>query len=389
MSIEKKISILGSTGSIGQNVLRVVESFPDRFQIVGLAAGSNLRLLIEQIEKFRPKIVSIQKEDLAEVISQRFREIEVEFGEEGLEKVATHPQNDLVVSAVVGIAGLKATYQAIKAGKNIALANKESLVAGGKIITREAKGKGIKIIPIDSEHSGIFQCLLKEKKENLKKIILTASGGPFFKTSIDQLAGKKVQEALRHPRWKMGKKTTIDSATLMNKGLELIEAYWLFEVKPEQLEVLIHPQSIVHSLVELKDGSILAQLSITDMRIPIQYALSYPERFNNSSQISLDLAEINKLEFYSVDRKKFPAIDLANQALREGESFPVALNAANEVAVQAFLKEQINFTQIFAVINRVVEKHQKEKIECLEDIFRVDKWARNEAHKIILELKGL
>jgi|Deesub1362B_J571_1020462.scaffolds.fasta_scaffold00540_20 1-deoxy-D-xylulose-5-phosphate reductoisomerase len=384
---KKRISILGSTGSIGQNVLKVIENFPNKFQVIGLSAGSNINLLMEQIEKFNPRIVSILKKDKANLIKEKYRDLEVGYGEEGLERVATYPLNDLVVSAIVGIAGLKPTYQAIKAKKNIALANKESLVTGGKIIVKEAKNKGVNIIPIDSEHSGIFQCLNKEKKENIKKIILTASGGPFFRTSIKELPTKKVQEALKHPRWKMGIKTTIDSATLMNKGLELIEAYWLFGVKPSQLEVLIHPQSIVHSLVELKDGSILAQMSITDMRIPIQYALSFPERLNNSCGFSLDLAKINKLEFYPVDREKFPSIDFAQKALKEGESFPVVLNAVNEIAVNAFLKERINFIQIFKIIDCILRKHKKENIESIDDIFRIDKWARDEASKLIL--KGL
>ena len=324
---------------------------------------------------------------MADLIKNRYKELEVGYGEEGLERVATHPLNDLVVSAVVGIVGLKPTYQAIKAKKNIALANKESLVTGGKIIINEAKKKKVNIIPIDSEHSGIFQCLKKEKKENIKRIILTASGGPFFRTSAEELPNKKVEEALKHPRWKMGKKVTIDSATLMNKGLELIEAYWLFGVKPFQLEVLIHPQSIVHSLVELKDGSTLAQMSVTDMRVPIQYALSYPERLDNSCKYSLDLAKVNKLEFYPVDKEKFPSIDFARKALVEGESFPVVLNAVNEVAVQAFLEEKIGFTKIFKIIDSILGKHKKENIGSMEDIFRIDKWARDEASKLIL--KGL
>ncbi len=387
MSGKKKISILGSTGSIGQNVLKVIENFPDKFQVVGLSAGSNIELLIKQIEKFKPKIVSIKERNMADLIKNKYKELEVGYGEEGLERVATHPLNDLVVSAIVGIAGLKPIYQALKAKKNIALANKESLVTGGKIIVKEAKEKKVNIIPIDSEHSGIFQCLHKEKKENVKRIILTASGGPFFRTSIEELPNKKVEEALKHPRWKMGKKVTIDSATLMNKGLELIEAYWLFGVKPFQLEVLIHPQSIVHSLVELKDGSTLAQMSVTDMRIPIQYALSYPERLDNSCKYSLDLAKINRLEFYPVNKEKFPSIDFARKALIEGESFPVVLNAVNEVAVQAFLEEKIGFTKIFKIIDSILGKHKRENIESIEDIFRIDKWARDEASKLIL--KGL
>ncbi|MCP2519490.1 1-deoxy-D-xylulose-5-phosphate reductoisomerase [Candidatus Aminicenantes bacterium AC-335-K20] len=387
MTVKKRISILGSTGSIGQNVLNVVENFSHQFEIVGLSAGSNIELLMEQIEKFKPKIVSIKEKKMADLIMENFKGVEVGYGEEGLEKVATHPLNDMVVSAIVGIAGLRPTYKAIKAGKNIALANKECLVAGGKIIMNEAKERGVNIIPIDSEHSGVFQCLKKEKKEYVKKIILTASGGPFFKTSIKELQEKKVEEALKHPRWKMGKKTTIDSATLMNKGLELIEAYWLFDVNPSQLDVLIHPQSIVHSLVEFKDGSILAQMSITDMRVPIQYALSYPERLNNSCLFSLNLAEINTLEFYSVDKRKFPSIDFARKALIEGESLPVVLNAVNEVAVQAFLEEKIKFTQIFKIIEYTLDKHKKENIEKIDDIFRIDKWAREQAHKLIK--KGL
>lgn len=384
---KKRISILGSTGSIGQNVLKVVEKFPDKFQVVGLAAGSNIQLLIKQIEKFHPKIVSLTKKEFTEILTKRFKNLEIRWGEEGAEEIASYFENDLVVSAIVGIAGLRPTYQAIKSGKNIALANKESLVAAGKIITQEAKRKGIKLIPIDSEHSGIFQCLAGEKKENARKIILTASGGPFFETSIEQLRNKKVNDALKHPRWKMGKKVTIDSATLMNKGLELIEAYWLFDVQLDQLDILIHPQSIVHSLVEMKDGSVLAQLSITDMKIPIQYALSYPERFYNSSTFYLDLVQLQKLEFYPVDRKKFPSIDLTYQALKEGGSFPAVLNAANEEAVNAFLAEKIKFLMIPKIISEVMEKHQKEEINTIEDIFRIDHWAREEASKIILKLK--
>jgi len=373
----ENIAVLGSTGSIGRSSLEVIDKLSHRFKIVGLTAGRNTKLLEKQVEKFRPKIVSLEKKEEAEEFRQKLKEksIRVTFAHEGAEEVASFSENDIVISAITGIDGLRPTLAAVKEGKKVALANKESMVVAGRLIQDMVQKFGSQIIPVDSEHSGVFQCLAKEQMKNVKKVILTASGGPFFWRSPSEMKNITLEEALNHPRWKMGKKVTIDSATLMNKGFELIEASWLFGLEPRQLGILIHPQSIVHSLVEMCDGSLLAQLSPTDMKIPIQYALTYPER-EDSLLPSLDLNQIRALEFFEVDAEKFPLIKLARLALEEGGSFPIALNAANEAAVSDFLKKKIKFTDISEVVTKIVETHQKRKVQSLEDIFDVDQETR-------------
>ncbi len=373
----KNISVLGSTGSIGRSSLEVIDKLSHRFKVVGLTAGRNTQLLEKQVEKFRPKIVSLERKEEAEDLRRKFRgkSIKVTFAQEGAEEVASFSENDIVISAITGIDGLRPTLAAVQEGKKVALANKESMVVAGPLIQDMIRKFGAQLIPVDSEHSGVFQCLAKEEMENVKKVILTASGGPFFSKSSSEMNDITLEEALNHPRWKMGKKVTIDSATLMNKGLELIEARWLFGLEPRQLGILIHPQSIVHSLVEMSDGSVLAQLSPTDMKLPIQYALTYPER-EDSLLPSLDLSEIKALEFYEVNVEKFPIIKLARMALEEGDSFPIALNAANEVVVSAFLEQRIKFMDISDVVTEIVENHQKRKAQSLEDIFDVDRETR-------------
>ncbi|NIO48473.1 MAG: 1-deoxy-D-xylulose-5-phosphate reductoisomerase [Candidatus Aminicenantes bacterium] len=373
----KNISVLGSTGSIGRSSLDVIDKLSHRFKVVGLTAGRNTQLLEKQVEKFNPKIVSVEKKEEAEELKRRLKDksIRVTFAQEGAEEVASFSENDIIISAITGIDGLRPTLAAVQEGKKIALANKESMVVAGPLIQDRIRKFGAQLIPVDSEHSGVFQCLAKEKMENVKKITLTASGGPFFRKPPSEMNNITLEEALNHPRWKMGKKVTIDSATLMNKGLELIEAHWLFGLAPRQLGILIHPQSIVHSLVEMSDGSVLAQLSPTDMKIPIQYALTYPER-EDSLLPSLNLSEIKALEFYEVDTEKFPIIKLSRLALEEGESFPIVLNAANEVVVSAFLEKRIKFMDISEVVSAIVENHQKRKVQSLEDIFDVDRETR-------------
>lgn len=376
----KKISILGSTGSIGCNALEIVARLREDFTVVGLAAGRNVNLLLEQAEKFRPRIVSLESRKEAEEFKRRCKisPIRITFGQEGAEEVSACEENDVVVSAITGISGLRPTLAAVRKGKRVALANKESMVVAGGLLQVEARKAKAEIIPVDSEHSGIFQCLAKEEKKSVKRVVLTASGGPFLKTPLGEIKNKTLEETLRHPRWKMGKKVTVDSATMMNKGLELIEARWLFNLKPRQLEVLIHPQSIVHSLVEFKDGAILAQLSPTDMKIPIQYALTYPSR-GKTTIPSLDLAYIRTLEFFEIDEERFPLFHLARQALEEGGSFAVALNAANEVAVDAFLKRRLKFADIAEVVKEIMGTHRGRHLHGLEEVFEVDRETRREA----------
>jgi 1-deoxy-D-xylulose-5-phosphate reductoisomerase len=382
----KKIAILGSTGSIGRSTLDVVGRFGSEFAVSGLAAGSNIPLLLEQARKYRPKIVSLKSKEEA----ARFKEdlgglpIRVVFGPEGAEEVARFDGNEIVVAAVTGIEGLRPTAAAVETGVRVALANKESMVVGGPVLRSMAQASGAEIIPVDSEHSGIFQCLAKERRENVRKAILTASGGPFLRTPLSEIKRKTVAEALAHPRWKMGRKVTIDSATLMNKGLELIEARWLFDLKPEELDILIHPQSIVHSLVEMRDGSTIAQLSITDMRVPIQYALTYPERVT-SELPALELSRVRSLEFFAVEEDRDPLIAFARQALQEGRSLPIVLNAANEVAVEAFLEGRIGFSDITAVVSAVLNRHRTCEAGTLEAILAVDREARVQSENFIMK----
>ncbi len=379
-----KVSILGSTGSIGRNCLEVISRSKNRWEVVGLSAGRNRELFRKQVAEFRPKILSLEREEDAAAFRREYPESSAKIfhGQEGAEAVARYEKSDIVVSAITGINGLRPTLGAVQAGKRVALANKESMVVAGPLLMETAQRTGSQIIPVDSEHSGVFQCLAKEDRNHVKKVILTASGGPFFRLSAEEMKNKTLDEALNHPRWKMGKKVTIDSATLMNKGLELIEARWLFGLEPEQLDMLIHPQSIVHSLVEMRDGSVLAQLSPTDMKIPIQYALTYPDR-EEALLPSLDLSQVRALEFYKIDEKKFPLVKLAREALEEGGSTPVVLNTANEVAVEAFIERKIPFSGIAEIVTETVENHKIRKIGGLEEIFDIDRETKLKTRNLI------
>jgi 1-deoxy-D-xylulose-5-phosphate reductoisomerase len=385
----KKITLLGSTGSIGISALDVIEKNPKIFKVMALAAGQNVRLLAKQVEKFKPKMVSVRSSGDAQrlrcLLGQK-NNIPILYDEAGTEELASYPSSDIVLSAISGAAGLKPTLAAIHAGKDIALANKETMVVAGHIVTKKAKQKKIKILPVDSEHSAIFQCLAGQKVGTLRRIILTASGGPFLNLSKEELKKVTLSQALRHPRWKMGKKITIDSASLMNKGLEVIEAKWLFDLDIAHIDVLVHPQSVIHSLIELIDGSVLAQLGVPDMKIPIAYALAYPDRIINDLPL-LDLAKTGRLEFYPPDIKKFPCLGLAYAAGRAGGTTPAALNAANEIAVAAFLENKICFHDLPKVIEKVLDKHQIKQNPSLEDILGADNEARREAGSIIKKLK--
>jgi 1-deoxy-D-xylulose-5-phosphate reductoisomerase len=381
----KKITILGSTGSIGLSALDVIKKNPGRFQVVALAAGQNVNLLKKQIEIFKPKLVYVSTKENALKLRQDLTlnyKIKILYDREGLNEIASFPSADIIVSAISGAAGLMPTLAAIDAGKDVALANKETMVMAGEIVNRRAKQKKVKIIPVDSEHSAIFQCLQGEKIENLKRIILTASGGPFLNFTVNELKQVKLNQALKHPRWKMGKKITIDSATLMNKGLEVIEAKWLFNLDFGKIDVLIHPQSIVHSMIELIDGSVLAQMGIPDMRIPISYALTYPERIINDIS-SLNLLETEKLEFRQPDMKKFPCLRLAYEAGICGGTTPAVLNAANEIAVAAFLEQKIKFVDLPKIINKVLTAHVCGEDPSLESILNADSWARIKTTEIL------
>ncbi len=379
----KKLSVLGSTGSIGVQTLSIVEDFSDRFQIVALGAGRNIELLKAQIARFRPMIVSTLTEALAHELSRQLQDPpEIVHGIEGLIRVATCEEVDMVVSALVGAVGLVPTLSAIKAGKRIALANKESLVMGGKILMEEAHRRRLDILPVDSEHSAIFQSMAGHQKKDIHRIILTASGGPFLHHPVEGLSEVSPDEALRHPRWEMGKKVTVDSATLMNKGLEIIEAHWLFDMPIEKIHVQIHPQSVVHSMVEYVDGSIVAQMGIADMRVPISYALSYPDRLNLDIP-RLDLVRVGELTFFRPDENRFPALALAIRAIRIGETMPAVLNAANELAVYGYLKGRLTFTEIPEVVDAVMEAHRIQSVQTIDDILRADQWAREKAKEII------
>ena len=380
----KRLAILGSTGSIGVNTLDIVRQFPERFQVVGLSAGLNTGLLRQQMLQFRPKIVSVLNKDLAVALKRDLssESPEIVDGIEGLIKVATHPEVDHVVSAVVGAVGLIPTLSAIKTGKTVALANKESLVMAGKIVMEEARRSGVQILPIDSEHSAIFQSLLGHRKETVQRLILTASGGPFLNLPVSKLPDVTVKDALHHPNWEMGKKITIDSASLMNKGLEVIEAHWLFDMPVEKITVQIHPQSIIHSMVEYIDGSVIAQMGIADMRVPISYALSFPNRLPLSLP-RLDLSRKGGLTFQAPDLDRYPCLKLAYQSIKIGETMPAILNASNEVAVNAFLDGAIKFTEIPLLIQRVMEDHDVKPVHTIEDILKTDHWARERAKAII------
>jgi 1-deoxy-D-xylulose-5-phosphate reductoisomerase len=380
----KRLAILGSTGSIGVNTLDIVRQFPERFEVVSLSAGLNTKLVKEQILEFRPKVVSVLNKELAKTLQKDLasKTADIVHGVEGLIQVATHPEVDQVVSAIVGAVGLIPTLSAIKTGKVIALANKEPLVMAGKLMMEESRRTRAQILPVDSEHSAIFQSLLGHQKEDVHRLILTASGGPFLNHPISKLPEVTVKEALNHPHWEMGRKITVDSASLMNKGLEVIEAHWLFNISVEKIVVQIHPQSIVHSMVEYIDGSIVAQMGIADMRIPISYALSYPQRLNLDLP-HLDLSQSGALTFFHPNPERYPCLKLAYQSIKIGETMPAVLNAANEIAVNAFLEGAIKFTEIPVLIQKVMEAHDVKLVQTIEDILRADHWARERAKAIL------
>jgi 1-deoxy-D-xylulose-5-phosphate reductoisomerase len=382
----KRLAVLGSTGSIGVNTLDIAGRFENEFTVMALSAGTNIRLLKEQIERFEPKVVSVLNEALANTLRKEIspQKTEVLFGVEGLIQIASLHEIDLVVSALVGAAGLIPTISAIKAQKSIALANKESLVMAGKIIVQEARKNGVTILPVDSEHSAIFQALVGHSKDEVNRIFLTASGGPFLDLPYEKMKEVTSQEALHHPTWNMGRKVSIDSASLMNKGLEVIEARWLFDISTEKIVVQIHPQSVVHSMVEYIDGSIVAQMGITDMRIPISYALSYPKRLRLDLP-PLDLNGMDGLTFFPPDVERFPCLRLAYRSMEMGETMPAVLNAANEVAVNSFLEGTIKFTDIPEVVEEVMENHQVKPLTTLDDALRADQWAREKTKELIEE----
>jgi 1-deoxy-D-xylulose-5-phosphate reductoisomerase len=377
----KRLVVLGSTGSVGEQSLAVAEAFPQRYRVVALAAGRKVDKLVDQIRCFRPEIVSVADAAGAEALRGQIGGIDVEIGvgDTGLEQVAVHPA-DLVVSGLVGALGLAPTLAAIRAGRNIALANKEVLVMAGALVLREVRARGVSLLPVDSEHSAIFQALSGQRREDVARLILTASGGPFRTWELARIARATVEEALNHPNWDMGPKITIDSATLMNKGLEVIEARWLFEMSPDNVDVVVHPQSIVHSLVEFVDGSVLAQLGLPDMRVPIAVALAHPERLPLDLP-RLDLAALGRLDFEVPDRKRFPCLDLAFAALGADEAAPAVLNAANEVAVAAFLERRIGFAAIAEANAAVLDAHLARggtgTLDDLDDVIEADRWARS------------
>ena len=384
----KRVVILGSTGSIGRMALEVISRHSDDFCVVGLAAGKNIDLLGRQVKAFRPQIVSVAKEEAARELRRTVgRKTEVCFGEEGMKAVAAFHKADFVLSAMVGFSGLLPTVHAVRAGKVIGLANKESLVIAGSIVMKEAKEHRATILPVDSEHSAVFQCLEGQDRRYVKRIILTASGGPFMGRKKEELRGASPEEALQHPNWSMGKKITIDSATMMNKGLEVIEASHLFCLPHEMIDVVVHPQSIVHSMVEFHDGALLAQISVPDMRGPIAYALSYPRRLA-STVPRLELAAIQQLTFHKPDTKNFPCLQLAYDALREGGTMPAVLNAVNEVAVNAFLEKRINFGRIPVIIKKVMNSHTRGKAAELGVVIEVDRWAREKAEEHIRRVRA-
>jgi len=375
----RRIAILGSTGSIGRSTLDLVESYPERFDVVSLAAGRNLDVAFEQAVRWKPKVVSVAAEADAEVLKSRFKtaglsNIEVVYGSAGSVRVATHPEVDFVVSAIVGVAGLEATYEAVRAGKTVGLANKECLVVAGELMTAEARRQGKPLLPIDSEHNAVHQCLRGGKIEEVRRVWLTASGGPFLKTPKSEFSSITVQQALKHPTWKMGKRITIDSATLMNKGFEVIEACRLFNLAPSQVEVIVHPQSTIHSMVEFVDGSILAQFSVTDMRLPILYALTYPERIE--SDLRFPVMDLRHLEFCPPDVEKFPCLRLAYEAAEAGGAKTIALNAADEIAVAAFLDGRIRFDEIPRLIESVISATKSRKLESIKQVLEADAEAR-------------
>ncbi|HTP67378.1 MAG TPA: 1-deoxy-D-xylulose-5-phosphate reductoisomerase [Dongiaceae bacterium] len=403
----KTLSILGCTGSIGRQTLAVVESLPNEFRVAALAAGSNLDTLIPQILRHHPELVSVATPALADELARRLREQNlaplpaIHHGSEGMLAAGTHPGADIVVSAAVGVVGLEATYKAVTLGRTIALSNKEVLVAAGELVMAAAAKAGRELLPVDSEHNAVHQCLragtaipgcapgssaptLLHHPE-VRRIVLTASGGPFRKTPINQLAQVTVDQALAHPNWKMGNRITIDSATMMNKGFEIIEARWLFGMRPDQIDVIIHPQSVIHSFVEFVDGAVLAQLAPPDMRMPIQYALTYPARVS-SQQVQLDWSTLRRLDFEKASTRRFPCLRLAREAMKKGGAHPAALNAADEVAVAAFLENRLPFLGIPEVVERVLERTPRTKLDSIDDVLAADAEARRQASEAVSSL---
>ena len=380
----KHLSILGSTGSIGRQTLSVVESLPEHWKIVALAAGCNLDGLLSQIERHHPELVSVATPRLADELSRRLDEKgispipAIHHGREGILAVGTHPQVDLLVSAAVGVVGLEATYEAVKLGRTVALSNKEVLVAAGELVMAAAIKSGRELLPVDSEHNAVHQCLRGGTHSEVRRLVLTASGGPFRKTPLKALETVTPAQALAHPNWRMGNRITIDSSTMMNKGFEIIEAHWLFGVRPDQIDVVIHPQSTIHSMVEFVDGSVLAQLGPTDMRMPIQYALTYPQRVA-SNQMALDWGKLRRLDFERASTRRFPCLRLAREAMRKGGTWPCALNAADEIAVAAFLGQRLPFLGIPEVIERVLSRTPRVRFEKMDDVLAADAEARRQA----------
>ncbi len=383
----KNIVILGSTGSIGTNTLDIVAKFPDQFRVVGLTAGTKEEKLEEQLRTFKPQVVALSDKAAADRLRARTKDtgITILSGLEGVTEVARLSQAELVISAIVGGAGLVPTLAAIQAGKNVSLANKEPMVMAGKLMQEEARKHGVRIFPVDSEHSAIFQSMEGHRREDIRRLILTASGGPLWDMPKEQMQHVKPEQALQHPNWKMGAKITIDSATLMNKGLEVMEARWLFDIPMHQIEVLIHRESIIHSLVEYRDGSVIAQLGCPDMRTPISYAMNYPERMPLDLP-SLDLAAIGKLTFHKPDHERFPCLGLGYEALRTGGTMPATLNAANEIAVAAYLDGGIGFLDIPEVIRSTMEAHRTQDVTNLEQALEADRWAREKSGSLVRAL---
>jgi 1-deoxy-D-xylulose-5-phosphate reductoisomerase len=387
----KGVAILGSTGSIGCNTLRVIESLAThQMQVVALAAGHNVARLADQVAAHLPEVVSVESESAAHELRALLFERNVDlprivFGEEGLVEVATHPAADCVVSATVGAVGFVPTLRALEAGKRVALANKETLVMAGELMTRAAKQSGAELLPVDSEHNALHQCLRGERRAEVKRIVLTASGGPFRTKNKSEMKQATVAEAMKHPTWNMGAKITIDSATLMNKGLEVIEAHWLFGFSHEEIGILVHPESVVHSMIELVDGSVIAQMGVTDMRHAIQYALTYPER-HSCALPPLDLTAVSSLHFEAPDLDRFPCVALAYRALATGGTLPAAMNAANEEAVAAFLDERVCLTEIPLVIEAVMNNHSAKPVDSIETVLAADEWARSAAAEEIQKL---
>ncbi|MDH4617228.1 1-deoxy-D-xylulose-5-phosphate reductoisomerase [Brevibacillus sp. AY1] len=381
----KRIALLGSTGSIGTSTLDVVEQHPESFSVVALAAGTNVEVLAEQVKKFRPQLVSVGTEEAAFALRGLLgseAKPEIAVGAEGLEQVARHPEANFVMTAVVGSVGVAPTLAAIEEGKTIGLANKETLVSAGPVVMKAAKEKGVQIIPVDSEHSAIFQCLQGERREDVSKVIITASGGSFRHLTRDELANVTLEQALAHPNWNMGAKITIDSATMMNKGFEVIEAHWLFDLPYKQIDTILHYESIIHSMVEFKDSAVMAQLGTPDMRVPIQYALSYPTRMPLQTE-PLNLVKLGTLHFAVMDFERYPLLQLAYECGKAGGTYTAVLNAANEVAVDLFLKGSIGFQAIEQIVRKTCDAHKGITNPTLEEIFAADQWARSQARAFV------